>query len=110
MGQTSAFQNRHAVAELFDIRENVRTHEDSFSFGAERGNQVAHLATADWIESTHWFIEEHNIRIIDEGLSQTDPLHHAFLELAELQIPALLFQISPRHQRLSAPVSPTGFH
>ena len=49
-------------------------------------NDVAHFAPADRIEAGHRLIEDHDFRIVQNGLSQPDTLKHAFRIFAQLKL------------------------
>src|SRR5213079_3599528 len=82
-------QNRGAVAEHFDVGEDVRAEQDGRAALAQTGDQVAYLAPAHGVESAHRLVKEDNFRVVDERLRQTDALQHALRELTQLLVPTL---------------------
>src|SRR5258707_10870132 len=94
--QAPALQNRDAVAEHFDVRQDMRTHENGLSLSAQRRDQVADLSAADWIEAAHRLVEKNNFGIVDQRLSKSHALQHAFRELSQLPVPTFLFQVYAR--------------
>ena len=45
-------------------------------------DQVLDLAAADRVQAGGRFIQDHQVRVVDQGLGQTDAARHAFRELA----------------------------
>src|SRR6185369_11649484 len=68
LGQLPALQNRHTIAKHLDVRKNVRAHEDGLAFVAQLRDQVPYFASSNRIESTHRFVEKHDLRIVNERL------------------------------------------
>src|SRR4029079_18001835 len=93
LGQPAFLENRHSIAKHLDVRKNVRAHEDSFTFISQRRDQIAHFTTANRIESTHWFIQKHDLRIVNEWLGQSNALQHSFRKLSELRVPTLFVEL-----------------
>lgn len=67
-----------AIAEHLDVLEDVGGKEDGFSAVTEAKDDIADIFSPDRIESTHGFIEDHEIGVIDQGLCDADALDHAF--------------------------------
>src|ERR1700735_889155 len=84
--QLSAEQHGYSVAQHFRVRKNVSGKENSSSLAFEIENDVAHLATSDRIETGHWFVQEDNLRIVNDGLCNPHALQHALREFSELNV------------------------
>src|SRR5258707_7894804 len=48
----------------------------------QRDNQILHLATANRIKAGGWLVQNHQIRIVDERLCESDAALHAFGKFA----------------------------
>ena len=49
-------------------------------------NDVAHLAPSDWIKAGHWFVQENNLRIVNDSLGYAHALQHAFRKFSQLNV------------------------
>lgn len=67
-----------AVAEHFDVLEDVGGEEYGFAAVTEAKDDIADIFSSDWIESAHGFIEDHKIGVVDQGLCDANALDHAF--------------------------------
>ena len=56
--------------------------DDGLAAAGERENQVFHFATTDRIQTGSGFVQNHEVRVIDQRLSQPDAALHAFGKLA----------------------------
>ncbi len=71
-----------AIAECFGVGQNVGGEEHGLAFVLELLHQVAHFAPAHGVESGHWFVEEHELGIVQYSLADSYALQHAFGKLA----------------------------
>ncbi len=65
------------VAGNLDFAEQVRIQEDGRAAVALRADDVTHQAAAHGIESRSRFIEEDQLGLVDQRLSEADALQHA---------------------------------
>lgn len=66
------------ITDHFDIRENMGIEEESFTLILQLYHEILHHLTTDRIESTHRLIEKYELWIMQNRLSKTDTLEHAF--------------------------------
>ena len=67
-----------AVAEAFDVGENVAGEEDRFADFLAFLDEFGDVASTERIESRLWLVEYDEFGVADEGLSEPDALEHAF--------------------------------
>src|SRR6185295_1394308 len=99
-------QDCGAVAQRFNVRENVRRKKDCLALLPQREKKVSHFASADWIEPRHRFIHKNNLGIIHQRLRDTNSLKHAFRVFPELSISAVCIESHLPKQLI---VSDSGF-
>src|SRR5271163_1013424 len=85
--QLAADDYAHAITKHFGVREDVRGEEDGLSGVFQLENDVADFATTHRVESGHGFIQNYELRVVQNGLRQADTLQHAFGILAQLNSP-----------------------
>ena len=61
------------IRDHFDFRENMGGNEDRVVQG-EAFDQLPDLADLDRIEAVGWLVEDEELGLVDEGISQADPL------------------------------------
>ena len=72
-----------SVAEVLDIGEEVGGTADGLAAAGEGDDEVLDLATAEWVEACGGFVEDDEVGIVDQGLSDADAALHALGELAD---------------------------
>jgi hypothetical protein len=72
-----------AVADVFDIGEEVAAEDDGGSAVGEGDNEIFDFAAADGVEAGGGFIEDDEFRVIDEGLGEADTALHALGEFPD---------------------------
>jgi hypothetical protein len=72
------FNKNYRVASDFDFAEKMRVEKDSCAAIAFVANDVTDEVAAHGIEAGRGFIKEDKFGFMDQSLSQTDALHHAF--------------------------------
>ena len=75
--QLALRQNRHAVANLLDLAEQVRVQKDRFALRLEGLHDVADLAPAHRIDAVGRLVEEDHVRLVHQRLGDAEPLFHA---------------------------------
>ena len=70
--------DREGITDGFNIGENVRIEEEGFPFSLEFYHEILHHFSTDRIESAHRLIEKYEFWIMQDCLSKTDALEHAF--------------------------------
>src|SRR5438874_13725854 len=85
--QSALEQNLDPVAEDLGVVKNMRTEEDRLALVPETKNQVSNFFSPDRIQSRHRLVENHQMWIVDQGLSDADALEHALGEFPKLQGP-----------------------
>ena len=66
-----------AVGQHFHFAEKVAVHQYGATFAAQTQEHVANFAAAHGVNTVGWFVKDHQLRVIDERRSDTDPLLHA---------------------------------
>jgi hypothetical protein len=56
--QTTAVDDDGTVADLFDLRENVRAKENCFTRGFQVVNEIFHFQASRGIEARGWFVKD----------------------------------------------------
>ena len=80
--ETAAVDDGDAVADAFDLGEQVGVEQHRAAAGAELDDHVAHLAAADGVEVGGRFVEDEQLGLVQEGLGEREPLPHALGERA----------------------------
>src|SRR5258708_14870516 len=102
-------ENGNAVADVLDVVEPVAAHDDRLALVAQAYDKVLHPTGAERIKTGSRFIENDQLGIVDQGLSQADALAHAlgvFLEDAF----AIGFKADHLDQFLGAAMTDAGGH
>ncbi|MCZ7579916.1 MAG: hypothetical protein M5U21_03700 [Fimbriimonadaceae bacterium] len=68
--------DRHAIANPFDLAQLVARNEDRASLVAELQNEVANLCMGDRVEATGGLVQEQQLGIVEKALRQPHPLLH----------------------------------
>jgi len=69
--------DRHLVASLLDLVEQVRREKDGAALVDERADQVARLEDARWIETVHRLVENQEQRVCEQAACDSQALPHA---------------------------------
>src|SRR5579875_3085181 len=104
-----AIQDANPIAEHLRVRKNMGGKEDRLPLLAKLQNKIAHFVAANRIQSGHWLIQKDQLRIIDQGLSNTEPLHHALGKFPNREI-ARLGQLYPLKKFAGAAARCGGIH
>ena len=75
--QASLVQYADPVGNQFRVGQNMRAEEKGLPLLLQHQNQITEFLAADRIEIGHRFIKHQKIRIVDQGLTQSQSLHHA---------------------------------
>ena len=67
----------HAVAEIFDIGQQVRAEQHCLSAPGEGRDQILDLSRADGVHTAGRFVENQQLRVIDQALCESDASLHA---------------------------------
>ena len=81
--EPAVVDDQQPVADLLELAQHVRGHQDGAVLGREAAEQVAHLAHADRVEAVGRFVEHEQRRIAEQGGGDAEPLLHAERVLAE---------------------------
>ena len=76
----------HGVASDFDFTEQVRIEENRGAALAFVADDVAHEVAAHGIQAGSGLVEKDQVGLMNKGLGEADPLHHAFGEAPEAAI------------------------
>ena len=107
--QIALIKNCNSVADILDIRQKVAAHHHGLALRLKLENQVLHLTSSDRIEARCRFVENNQLGIVNQRLSQSNTTRHSLAVF--LQLPALrpieadhvdqffnpLFPLSGRH-------------
>src|SRR5688572_20081298 len=72
------------ITDHLDVWQYVGTEEDRLPLFSQSKNDVADIPASNRIEPGHRLIQDHEQRIVDQGLGDTDTLQHSLRELSEL--------------------------
>src|SRR5215831_13545766 len=86
-----------AVADLFYLREDVRTEEHRFARNLQGYQQIEHLLAPGWIEPRRRLIQHKQLRIGEQRLRDSQPLHHAAGVLTDFQVLVAVQPDAPEH-------------
>ena len=70
-------EDGHAVADLFDLVEEVAGEEDGAVSVAEATDKFSDFDHALRVEAVCGFVEEDQVRVAEEGVRQAEALFHA---------------------------------
>src|SRR5437867_5151946 len=76
--QLALMDDRHPIANRFDFAEFVRGEKDRLALVLQPLNDFAHLHAAKRVQAAGGLVQDQQVGIIDQRLSQTDALLHAF--------------------------------
>ena len=79
----SVTDDADAIAESFDIRQNMAREEDGFTFFFAFEDEVDDVSSPERIETRLRFVEDDEVRVSDERLGESDALEHSFGKLPE---------------------------
>ncbi len=69
-------KDRDAVADILDIVEPVAAHQYGLALFPQTEDQVFHPPRAQRVQARRRFVQDHELRIVDQGLRQPDALAH----------------------------------
>ncbi len=99
--QLAIVEDRNPIADVLYVVQAMAAHDYRLAFFPQVQNQVLHPAGSQRIQAGGRLIQNHQLRIIDEGLGQTDALPHPLRIL--FQNPFLVvFQAHHGNELLSA--------
>src|SRR6266545_617441 len=78
----STIDDRHPVADLLDLAQQVRVEEDGRAALAKSANDLANVMPADRIERARRLIEDDEVRRAEERDAESEPLLHPLRERA----------------------------
>ena len=73
----SAVHDRHARAQLLELGKDVAADEDRLAQGSELSEQLAQFHACPRVEARRGLIEQQDLRVVDEGVRETETLLHA---------------------------------
>jgi 4-hydroxy-3-polyprenylbenzoate decarboxylase len=77
-GHLALHHDGDPVADHFQFTEEVTVEEYGSPLVAELQEQITDFASSDGIDAVSWLIKNDDLGIIHHGLSEADPLEHAF--------------------------------
>ncbi len=80
-------QNAHAIANLLDLPEQMRRKEHRYAASLEIENEIADFPRAGRIDSGGRFVQDDELRLLDERLREADALQHSLGVTAQPAIP-----------------------
>ena len=76
--QPAAVDDDDVVAGALQLAEQVRGDQDrDAEVGVDAADQAEHLVAADRVEAVGRLVEQDQLRVVDQGLGELDPLLHA---------------------------------
>ncbi len=79
-------QDRDPVADVLHVGEQVAGQQNRLPLLAQFADQFLDLGGADRVQAGRRLVEKDQLRVVDQGLRQTDPALHALRILAELPV------------------------
>lgn len=76
-GHLSLHEDGDAIADHLQFAQQVAVEEDRHALVPQFQQEVADFAAADWIHSIGRFIEDDQVRGVDQCLCEPDPLQHS---------------------------------
>ena len=99
MAQLAAVDHHHLVAHALHVVEQVGGHERRDAEAGEPADEGEHLLAADRVEAGGGLVEQHHLRVGDDGLGQLRALAHARREAADRPEPSLVQADEVEHLR-----------
>ena len=84
--QPAAVDDRHTVARLLDLAEEVARHEHGAPLGTEPREQLADLADAGRVETVDGLVEHEQRGVLQQRRGEAEPLAHAERVLADVVV------------------------
>jgi len=75
--QCPLVQNRDPVANQFDFLQQMTVQKDGFALGLQLLHDAADMGPADRIQAVRGFVQDHQLRVVQQGLRQAQTLEHA---------------------------------
>src|SRR6185369_9335820 len=75
--QTALDNYPNTVTNFFHVIGYMSAEEDTLPTFLQVEDDILHQSPSNRIQSAHRFIQNVHIRIMDQGLRQSDPLHHS---------------------------------
>src|SRR5262249_3700456 len=88
--QLTALEDGDAIADQFDLAQEVRVDEDGLTAPLEPLEDAADLTAAERIDAVGRFVEEDDVGVVEQGLGNADALLHALGVGADLVVHAAL--------------------
>ncbi len=82
----AVIDDRDARAQLLELGEDVAADDDRLAHRAELAEELAQLDPGARVEARCGLIEEQDLRIVDEGVGQAQPLLHAARERLDVGV------------------------
>ena len=76
--QLALEQDPDPVADVLDVGQEVTAHQDGFPLLLQIQDHVLHVARPDRVETGGRLVQNHDVRVVDQGLRQTDAADHSF--------------------------------
>lgn len=69
-------EDRHSVADHLELAEQVAVEEHGLATAFQLGQDLPDITTADGVHTIGRLVEQHDVRIVHQGLGDADPLAH----------------------------------
>ena len=79
----AAVHNRDAVAEVLDVREEVRAEQHRLAPAGEGSDEILDLPGPDRVHAAGRLVEDEQLGIVDQALREADPPLHTLGVLAD---------------------------
>src|SRR5208283_3961929 len=84
--QLSAHDHSHLVAQHFRVGKNVRGKQNRPPLFLQFQDDVPHLAASQRVQSRHWLVQYHHLRVVQDCLRQPDALQHSLRVFPQLNL------------------------
>ncbi len=83
-------EHHHPIAGALDVGEDVRREQHADPELTQALYQPQHVLASGGVQSGRRLVEEHQFRVVDDGLRQLHPLPHPGGEVAQIAEPLLV--------------------
>ena len=85
----AAIDDRHARAQLLELGQDVAADEDRLAERPELAQEFAQLDASARVQAGGRLVEEQDLRVVDQGVRQAQPLLHAARERLDVVVAAI---------------------
>ena len=75
--QPAGMDDQHLLGEALDLLEDVRREQDRAACRGHRPEQLDHVEALPRVHAVERLVEQQDLRVVDEGAGDLDPLAHA---------------------------------